>query len=328
MRLRLVVLIALLATVLPACHRPPGSRAEQDQTHAFPAAAGKLVRLDVRSLDVDIEMTTGESIGVETRLEAHSSSRAAAEQWLERHAPKLDDSPSRLEITVPRRSSITLVGFLSTKGVVRVKLPVQCALEVHTSSGDVTIAGTSLLGTPARVETTSGDVTVRGGVRELLAETTSGDVHVAGAPLEVLDSTSTSGDVQLDTGAARAVIETSSGDIRLHDLGGDLTATATSGDVDARWLRLPPGSTVRVQTSSGNVTMRLPTATPLTGEVRTTSGRISSEFPGDEDRHGRRFLIGSAATAPEQPERPATAAGVSVKTTSGDVTLRKAKAEI
>lgn len=328
MRLRPVLVAAVLATLMPSCSRPQGSRTDLDLTNTFPAATGKLVRLEVGSLDVDVETVAGESISVETRLEAHSSSRAAAERWVEAHTPKLDDSPSRLEITATRRASMALFGFLSTKGMVRVKLPVQCTLEVHTSSGDVTIAGASLLAAPARVDTSSGDVAVRGGVRDLLVGTTSGDLRVTGVALAVLDATTTSGDVQLDAGAARAVVETSSGDLHLRNLGGDLSAVASSGDVDARWSGLPPSCTVRVQTSSGDVTLRLPAAADLTGEARTTSGSITSEYAGEEDRRGRRLRLGGGAATPEQPAHPVAGVALSVRTTSGDVTLSKLKLEI
>ncbi len=328
MRLRVVVPIALLAVVLPACHRPPATRTDQHETHTFAAAPGKLVRLDLRSLDVDIEVVTGESIGVETELEAHSSSRAAARRWIERNAPLLEDSPSRLEISVPKRGGVTVFGFISTKGVVHLKLPAQCTLEAHTASGDVTIQGTGVLATPARVETSSGDVIVHGGVKELLLDTASGDVRVTGGALAMLEVNTSSGDIRVEAGAARAAIETSSGDVRLRNLSGDLTANTSSGDVEARWSHLPGGTMVRVGTASGDVTLRLPAAAALTGEVRTASGHIRSDFSGSEEARGRRFTLSGAAGTREQPEAAGAGAELSIRTTSGDVSLVKAKIEI
>jgi DUF4097 and DUF4098 domain-containing protein YvlB len=326
MRLRLVALTAVLLVPLAACHRPAGTRSDHHETRSFAAAPGKLVRLDLRSLDAEVEVVTGESIDVEVRLEAHSSSRAAAQRWIERNTPVMDDSPSRLEITVPKRSGVSVIGFIATEGTVHVKLPAQCMLEVRTASGDVSLSGEGTLSTPVRVDTTSGDVTVRGGTRELLLDTSSGDIRVTGAALAVLEANTSSGDVQLDSGAGRAVIETASGDAALRNLAGDLSATSSSGDVEARWSRLPAGARVRIETASGEVTLRMPAAVPLTGEVRTSSGRIQSDFPGAEDRRGRRFTLPGAAAGP--PESAAAGAELSIKTVSGDVTLVKTKLEL
>jgi DUF4097 and DUF4098 domain-containing protein YvlB len=328
MRLRVVVPIALLIAVLAGCHRPPATRTDLDETHAFAAAPGKLVRLDLRSLDADVTVVEGESIGVETHLEAHSSSRAAARRWVERNTPVIEDSPSRLEISVPKHGGISVIGFISTKGVVHVKLPAQCTLEVHTASGDVTIQGGTVLSAPVRVETASGDVTVHGGAKELLLDTASGDVRVTGDALAVLQADTASGDVRVDSGAARAAVETASGDIRLRNLGGDLTANTSSGTVEARWSRLPAGSKVRIGSSSGDVTLRLPATAALSGEVRTTSGDIRSDFPGAEESHGHRFTLSGAAVTPERPEAAAAGAELSIRTSSGDVTLVKATIEL
>lgn len=328
MRLRVAVLTAVLTMTLAACHRPAGTRTDHHEARSFAAAPGKLVRLDLRSLDADIEVVTGESIEVDVRLEAHSSSRAAARRWIERNTPLFDDSPSRLEVSVPKRGGVSVIGFIATEGMVKVKLPAQCTLEVHASSGDVLVEGGSVLSTPVRVETASGDVTVRGGVKELLVDAASGDLLVTGGALSVLEAKTASGNVQLDSGAERAVIETASGDVTLRKLGGDLSASTSSGDVEARWTRLSAAANVRVETTSGDVTLKLPATVPLSGELRTGSGQIQSDFPGAEDRHGHRLTLAGAAAASGQAEAGSAGASLSVRTTSGDISVAKARIEI
>jgi hypothetical protein len=328
MRPYLVVLAAALVLPLTACHRRPATSTNHHETRSFAAAPGKLVRLDVRSIDVAVEVVKGEAIDFEVTLAAHASSRAAASRWIERNTPVIDDSPSRLEISVPKRSGVSVIGFLATDGRIRIKLPPQCTLEVHTASGDVTLAGEDPLAAPVRIETASGDVTVRGGARELLLDTASGDIRVAGAALAVLEVNTASGDVRLDAGADRAVIDTASGSVTLRDLGGDLSANTSSGDLEARWARLPAGTRIRVETSSGDVRLRLPAAGALSGEMRTSSGSIESDYPGTEERRGHRFTLSGAAGTAESPSGAAGGASVTIKTNSGDVTLRKEKLEI
>ena len=182
---------------------------------------------------------------------------------------------------------------------------------------------------PVRIDTSSGDVTVRGGARELLLDTASGDIRVAGPALAVLEAETASGDITLDAGADRVVIDTSSGEAVLRNLRGDLSFSAQSGDVDARWLRLAAGARIRVETQSGEVTLRLTAGAPLTGEVKSSSGSIESEFPGEEDRRGRRFTLpGAQASAESAPGAGTGSAELSIRTGSGSVRLLETSPEI
>ena len=319
---RRAVTSTLLVLSLAACAERQGTRSNYKDSKSFPGAPGKLVVLDVRSLDAEIEVVAGGSIDVAVELAARSSSRAAARRWVERNTPVLEDSPSRLEIGTPRRGSVSVIGFIETEGVLRVKVPAECKLEVRTASGDVSVRGESPMAAPVRIETTSGDIVVRGGARELVLETSSGDVRVTGSALALLEADTASGDITLDAGADRVVVDTASGEAVLRNLRGDLSVTSTSGDVDARWLRLAPGTRVNVETSSGEVTLRLVSGVPITGEVRSSNGRIESEFSGEEDRRGRRFTLSAGGTANEATPGAATGSAVlSVRTGSGDVSL-------
>jgi len=321
---RRIVIAALAVAALAACAGRPESRSNFKDEKSFASAPGKLVVLDVRSLDAEIEVVAEGEIVVEVEVAAHSSSRAAARRWVERNTPTYDDSPARLEIATPRRSSVSVVGFLETDGAVRVRVPAECRLEVRTASGDVSVRGETPLAAPLRIDTASGDVVVRGGARELLVETASGDVRVTASALALLEADTASGDVTLEAGADRVVLDTASGEVVLRNLRGDLSATSTSGDVEARWQRLPAGTRVSVETSSGEVTLRLAGGVPVTGEVRSSSGSIESELPGEEDRRGKRFTLsggGAGAAA-------GGAATLSVRTVSGDVRLLTSAAEI
>ena len=323
------VMSALLVLSLAACTGRQGTRSQYKDSKSYPSAAGKLVVIDVRALDAEIEVVAGDSIDVAVELAAHSSSRAAARRWVERNTPVIEDAPSRLEISTPRRGSVSVIGFIETEGVVRVKLPAECKLEVRTASGDVTVRGEAPMAAPVRIETASGDIVVRGGARELLLETASGDVRVTGPALALLEAETASGDIGLDAGADRVVVDTASGETVLRNLRGDLSLTSSSGDVDARWLRLPSGARISVETSSGEVTLRLAAGVAIAGEVRTSDGRIESELAGEEDRRGRRFILSPRSTGGEAaPGTTGGTATLSVRTVSGDVSLLETAPEI
>ena len=329
MLLRRTVLTGLAVLSLAACAGQQGTHTNHNDSKTFPSAPGKLVMVDVRSLDAEIEVVAGDAIAVAVELEAHSSSRAAARRWVERNTPAMEDSPTRLEISTPRRASVSVIGFIETEGVVRIKVPAECRLEVRTASGDVTVRGEAPMTAPVRIDTASGDVTVRGGARELVLDTASGDIRVAGTALAVLEADTASGDITLDAGADRVVIDTASGEAVLRSLRGDLSFSSQSGDVDARWLRLAAGTHVRVETQSGEVTLRLAAGAPITGEVKSSSGSIESEFPGNEDRRGRRLtLSGVAASAESAPAAGPGSAELSIRTGSGSVRLLETTPEI
>ncbi len=306
-----------LASVLPlllvtlACERPR-SAGSVHETHSFPATEGKLVRIEPRSLDVEVSIVSGTSIDVSVNLEARSSSRAQASRWVERHKPTFADSDAQLEIRVPRRASATFqVGWFSSRGTIAVSLPPSCRLEVVTSSGDVTIDGEQTLSGPVRITTSSGDIEVRGGASELLAQTSSGEVEIKDSALDLLDVETSSGDIQLRSSAKRALVETSSGTVRLRGLGGELSVRTSSGDVHASWDAAGGSFPVNVRTHSGEVLLAFPDGTVPTGQVRTSSGHIRSRFDGTWDHRRRHFELSPGGSG----------VNLDVLTTSGDVTL-------
>jgi hypothetical protein len=311
-RLTVFLFLLVLAPALACVRRPVPTKVHETQT--FPAAPDKLVRLDLRSLDVKVTVVQASVITATVALEARSSSRSSARRWIERNTPVFDDSPGKLEVRQPKRDGVVVIfGFMFNKGVIELTVPPTCHLEITTTSGDVTIQGDESVSGAVRVTTSSGDATVLGGVRELIVKTSSGDVRVKGGSLGALQADTSSGDVTLQSGSERTLVETSSGDVHLDRLGGDLSADTSSGDVHAQWDRLPANQKVRVHTSSGDVRLRVPGDITPNGEISTTSGRIVSDFPGTNERHEHQLTFASSGGG----------VGFDIHTSSGDVTVRK-----
>jgi DUF4097 and DUF4098 domain-containing protein YvlB len=283
-----------------------------DGEKSFPASSGKLVRVAVRSLDVVVRVSEGNEVKVLYDLKAGSSSPGAARRWVERNTPEFDDSESELIVRTPKRSGVVVsIGYFHGKGRLELAVPAKCRLIVETTSGDVAIGGKPALEGPVKIVTTSGDVDVRGGVRELEVDSTSGEVTVRGDELDRFEVETSSGDVLLESGARVAEAETSSGEIRLSGLGGGLRADSRSGDIIASWDTLPSGERVHVSTTSGDVTLRIPSGTALGGELRSRSGNVRSMFEGTSTKRERSLQF----TAREG------AAMLDVRASSGDVEL-------
>lgn len=109
----------------------------------------------------------------------------------------------------------------------------------------------------------------------LAVETRSGDVDVTGiaAPVRV---SMTSGEVALHQVTGQVQIDGTSGDVRLQDvrLAGKSIVTLRSGDVDGD-VELTADGALAVETTSGDITLSIPKATPARLETRARSGDIS-----------------------------------------------------
>lgn len=311
--MRRTLLILVLTLLVTGCRPPDRTPLAHHESRSFAASTGKLVRCDLRSLDLEVVVKEGDAITADVNLEASASSSAFARRWIENHTPSFADSGDTLEIKVPsRHRSSLIVGYIRTEGSIVLTVPPRCRLEVASSSGDITFEGRAPLSAPIRLTTSSGDVEISGGVADLIMHTSSGELEVSREALASLEFESSSGDVRVRSGCGRILVDTTSGEIRLHDLTGGLSVDTTSGDLVASWLSTPAGA-VRVRSTSGDVDLELPADTELRGDVTTSSGELRSDFPATSDRRGRRLTLGGGAGAVD----------LEIRTTSGDVNLRR-----
>ena len=128
-------------------------------------------------------------------------------------------------------------------------VPVGTAVEVHSSSGDITASG---VGGDLVLETNSGDVTA-------LGVTGSVDLRTA------------SGDVSLRGGSGRVALESHSGDVSGGEIASELVSAETrSGDVNLEF-RVPPRN-VEASTASGDVHLAVPDTAEYDVDLDTGSG--------------------------------------------------------
>lgn len=169
---------------------------------------------------------------------------------------------------------VSCTAFLGCRSDVVVRVPRGAAVEVRSSSGDLTLDG---IRGESSVEASSGDVVLRD-VERATVRTSSGDVDLDN--VGVVDARTTSGDIEgradgRDVSARtssgevelelpqvrRADIETSSGDVELELDGGrgyDIDADSSTGDIEVDDIRDEDGSADRltIRTSSGDIELR------------------------------------------------------------------------
>jgi len=136
------------------------------------------------------------------------------------------------------------------------RVPIGAHVSIETASGDVVIK--SLAG-PARVDSSSGDVECKD---------IGGEVHVH----------SSSGDVTLDGIGSSVDAYASSGDIVAHRLQADANLVASSGSVTAEFSRFDSVHAVRLESSSGDISLVVPRGVGFKIDATTASGSIDSNL--------------------------------------------------
>jgi hypothetical protein len=183
-----------------------------------------------------------------------------------------------------------------------VTAPVGSGVRVQSQSADVRISGRS---GRAEVRTASGEVQVDDVDGGALLQTASGDVLVGQVGGD-LDAKTASGSITAGAVGGAATVVTTSGDIRLATAGEGIVGRSVSGDVriaDAVRGRLEATSV------SGDVEIGVHPGSGATVSLATLTGDTNTDF--------------EVTDSPTDPEA-GPVLDIRVKTTSGDIRLRRA----
>lgn len=177
------------------------------------------------------------------------------------------EASAALHVSVPAGKNIALhlgVGktFVSN---------VDGVLHVYVASADVTADRTK---GSLHVATGSGDVNVRTAAGEINLETGSGDVTLSGMEGSRLTLNTGSGNVTVtDAKAPNVHVETGSGDVEATSTSGDdLSFETGSGNVNVSLVTT--FRSVRINTGSGDVTLKVPPSLGAEVQLDTGSGEI------------------------------------------------------
>ena len=214
-----------------------------------------------------------------------------------------------LEVQVPasrlNAAFRNLVGLVDAEGL-------QGELRFDVSSADLRLRR---LDGRISLDGSSGDIRARDIKGSWKSDFSSGDCEIDGFEGDALSLHTTSGDLALrSVRARRAEFETTSGDVRLTDADlEELVADATSGDVafQSAGAKLKD---VRIRTSSGDVSLRLPPDAAFDVDADQSSGdmEVVGFSDGSSVRH-HDALVGY--------RRGTGGAHIRVRTSSGDLTI-------
>jgi Putative adhesin len=196
----------------------------------------------------------------------------------------------------------------------KIKIPRNSEFDVTAVSADV--VSTDVLGAQ-RLKSVSGSITADIGQADIEAKTVSGDVTLHGRGKTAgLHVTTISGTVRIEHGAGDFEATSVSGDLDVQlDPGRSVRMRTTSGDVSFRG-KLAKDADLDTQTVSGDVKLHASTEGGYEYEVTTFSGDISNCFNVNAERTSR-YGPGERLSG----SRGSGSGHLRIKTMSGDVSL-------
>ncbi|HZP95298.1 MAG TPA: DUF4097 family beta strand repeat-containing protein [Candidatus Limnocylindria bacterium] len=262
----------------------------------------RMPRLRVRNISGETTVTVGEpgkiTVVATKHVTAGSQDRAKRllqnlEIRMEKHGDELHVEPHLYE---QERGWIDLFRGKRFRVDFEIAVPVECAVDAQTVSGDLSITGTR---GPIEIQSVSGDVALVDAQGPLRLKSVSGDVNVRRYVGHVEGNT-VSGDVTFDAARVRSM--------QLHTVSGDIELTGV----------LEAAREHRVRTISGDVDLRL-VDPDLLVEFRTASGDLESEIPSRVTRQSRKEYSVALGDARGH---------AIVKTVSGDLTIGGSVVEV
>ena len=259
-------------------------------SHRFATPNPPRVRIEFRSGSIDVRT---EDVGETTvELRGRRDNDAATRLIAETTVAQRGDE---IVILVPKRAG----GIFGRSHDLDLTItaPALTALAIDSGAADITARGD--FGT-ATVQTGSGDVTIghiadaikiRSGSGDIRVDRIDGDAHI----------TTGSADIQLGEVGGAGSVTTGSGDISVGSAGAELDVKTGSGDVSIDSVR---HGEIKARTASGDVRAGVCAGTAAWLDVRTISGRVSSDLE-----------------ASTEPGRDENRVRLQLETVSGDIEL-------
>ncbi len=255
---------------------------------SFELPAGGTVIVNVWDIDVFVRAADVPMVRCTTDLRIAGLGAEKADAWITARTPKFTQEGNTLTLDLdPGDEGFLGFGSLTRRRRMGLLVPHSVIPDLTTSSGAISVTGNFFNAKPLRLRTGDGDISLSGGADEIEIHTTSGNSTIrVFSPLNRFWARTSSGSITLEGGARSVEIETASGNIDLSGLSGPASVTSVGGRLSLRWDALGPDDTVTIRSLKGAVTLVLPHDVEPSGTLTTTSGKISSGFPGEVNEKG------------------------------------------
>jgi hypothetical protein len=264
-------------------------RAAVDESRTAVLAGADTLAVNAVDEDVRITETTGDQLTVRLHGSARGAGRALPTLSVER-------SGTGVVVTVTRDPVVVFsFGWQTLALYIGVPASWHGSLTAGTVSGGLQLADHAFAA--------------------LVLSSTSGNVRAGAVKAGTVSIRTTSGEVSAGSlDGSRVEVSSVSGGLRIQEISGDAALRTTSGNVTATFAAVP--SRLDANSTSGNVTLKLPSAAQFQLDAHSTSGDIHCRFPITVSASGRgggnHQLAGAVGSGTGQ---------VTVRTVSGDIRI-------
>lgn len=172
---------------------------------------------------------------------------------------------AEIRIKVPKNTSLKIDAAsadIKASGVSRA--------DIHTASGDVSLAGVSK---GAEIRTASGEINLINVLGGTNIRTASGEVRLARAIGDINISTA-SGDIDAELESSNVIISTASGDTEISGLTNYFKYSSASGSLKAVWKKAVVKGKSYIKTVSGDIKLLFPRGSKISLIMHTLSGSV------------------------------------------------------
>ncbi len=194
----------------------------------------------------------------------------------------------RYEVSVPAKFNLDL----KTAGGAITVASLEGEVRAHTAGGSIK---TGRIDGPVQVHTAGGSLEIEGATGPIEAVTSGGHIRVANAG-STLSARTSGGSIRI--GKARGLVKarTSAGSIEIEQAASAVEATTSAGSIRVGLTGSPEGDCI-LETSAGDISLRLPEQASARLDAKTSAGSVRSDLAltaGAESKRDR--LVGTLGT--------------------------------
>jgi hypothetical protein len=263
---------------------------ENIQTNFTASADGKLI-VSVGSGAIEVESTDGDKIVVDIYRKVKSSSQKKEEEILAERPVRISQDGNTLTIKERQKNSGWSWFGTSMNATYKVRVPAKYTAALDTSGGHVHVTGIqgnvsantsggSLVFKQLRGElkgdTSGGGISLEDCQGALKVDTSGGGIKSNGGGGSLRAGTS-GGSISVKDFNGPANVDTSGGSITIENVSGDISGSTSGGSINATLPTL--GGDVKLETSAGGITLRVPETAAFNLNAGTSGGRVTSDLP-------------------------------------------------
>jgi hypothetical protein len=304
---------------------------EEQINKKFSVKPGGTIVVDVDVGGIEIGTNGTSEVVVDVWRKVGRSSKSAEEKFLKDNPVNFSQDGDTVTIRLKSKSSSSWLGRNSNEAKYKITVPAKFNARLETAGGGI------------EVDDLTGDVkahTSGGGLHfarlhgPLNGDTSGGGIHVLGCEGKVKINTSGggievvggSGSLDGDTSGGAVSVKKFDGPVHVETSGGGITIVGATGKVEgstsggsiAAELTTPVSDTVKLESSGGGITVRMPADSAFNLDAETSAGNVHSEFavagaPKKERDHLKGQVNGGGKT-------------VWLRTSAGSIHVKKASA--